>query len=198
MNRKLFLLFSIFAAVPFGIQAQTNAPKPVAVRWITGETGASNTEGDRPRIVPEKAEAVGASVEVNVKTAERIAFELVNQKRAENGLKPLAWSDSLENIARLHSADMAELEYFSHRSPAGKMVSDRADDAHLGAWRAIGENIAFNRGYADPITKAVELWLNSPGHKRNMMSDTWKESAIGVAIAEDGSYYFTQVFLARK
>ena len=56
MNRKLVLLFSIFAAVPFGIQAQTNAPKPVAVRWIAGETGASNTESDRPRIVPAKAE----------------------------------------------------------------------------------------------------------------------------------------------
>lgn len=195
---QLFLVISILAAIPPAIIAQGPTAQPVAVRWVIGETGLRNDEGDRPRIVPVKAEAVKASVAVNILSVEKMAFDIVNQKRAEAGLKPLAWSDQLEAIARFHSADMAELDYFSHRSPKGKVVSDRADDAKIGNWRAIGENIAFNRGYKDPIAKAVDLWMNSPSHKNNLMSDNWKESAIGVAIAEDGSYYFTQVFLTRK
>ena len=73
-----------------------------------------------------------------------------------------------------------------------------ADDAHVGSWRSIGENIAFSRGYKDPVALTIELWLDSPSHRHNMMDANWKESAIGVAVAQDGSYYFTQVFLLRK
>ena len=93
---------------------------------------------------------------------------------------------------------MAELKFFSHRGLDNKMVSDRADDIGLSKWRAIGENIAFERGYKDPIGKAVELWFESPSHRHNLLENSWKESAVGVAVARDGSYYFTQVFLLRK
>lgn len=191
--KRPFLFLGILAAMAPAVFAQSNSiPKPVAVKFMTGETGVVSN-ADRPRVAP-----TSSAVSVNIKSVERIVFDLINEKRAQNGLGPLAWSDELEKVARLHSEDMAEFDYFSHRSPNGKMVSDRADDARVGKWRAIGENIAFNRGYSDPVTKAVELWLNSPSHKNNMMSGTWKESAIGVAIAADGSYYFTQVFLTRK
>ncbi len=93
---------------------------------------------------------------------------------------------------------MAEFQFFDHKGLDNKMVSDRADAVKVGKWRAIGENIAFSRGFSDPIAKAVELWLDSPSHRRNMLSADWKESAVGVAVTEDGAYYFTQVFLVRK
>ena len=63
---------------------------------------------------------------------------------------------------------------------------------------SIGENIAFNRGYKDPVEVAVELWLKSPSHRQNLLKSDWSESAVGIAVADDGSYYFTQVFLTRK
>jgi uncharacterized protein YkwD len=135
---------------------------------------------------------------VNVASLERQAFVLVNKKREENGLKDLEWSDQLEGVARLHSDNMAEFQFFSHKGLDNKYVSDRADDAHVGGWRSIGENIAFMRGYSNPVEMAVDLWLDSPTHRHNMMDANWKESAIGVGIAPDGSYYFTQVFLTRK
>jgi uncharacterized protein YkwD len=93
---------------------------------------------------------------------------------------------------------MADNSYFSHRGLDNSMVSDRADRGGIGKWNAIGENIAFNRGYKDPISKAVELWMGSTGHRHNLLDDRWKESAVGIAIAADGSYYFTQVFLLRR
>jgi uncharacterized protein YkwD len=137
------------------------------------------------------------SAPVRLDSVERTAFNLLNRKRIENGLASLAWSDGVAQIARLHSRNMAELKFFSHRGKDHKMVSDRADDANLGGWESIGENIAFNRGFGDPIARAIDNWLSSPSHRQNLLSSNWKESAIGVAVASDGSYYFTQVFLKR-
>ncbi len=152
----------------------------------------------RPRVVKVTESKVKSSVLVNVGSIERAAFEILNQKRRERGLQPLVWNVDLCNVARGHSQNMSEFQFFAHRGLDGKMVSDRADDRGLGKWQAIGENIAFNRGFQDPVAKAVEGWLGSPTHMRNLLDDKWKESAIGVAVAEDGSYYFTQVFLVRK
>ncbi len=161
--------------------------------------GGGNVANDftQQRIVPGKASGVEASVIVNTVSLEQTAFDLLNQKRAENGLRPLTWSDGLAAIARLHSHNMADFNFFSHRGLDDKNVSDRADDAGIRKWRAIGENIAFNRGYQDPIGKAVDLWFDSPSHRRNLLDNNWKEAAVGIAVAADGSYYFTQVFLKK-
>ncbi|MBP9663177.1 MAG: CAP domain-containing protein [Pyrinomonadaceae bacterium] len=211
MNRKLILLaglISILAATSFaqGETAKNSGPNTTTrlynleselARYIFDDEDGDEPRADRPRVV-EKASGVKSSVVVNANALSRAAFDLINKKRAENGAAPLNWSEDLARVASVHSHNMAELNFFSHRGLDNKVVSDRADDAKLGRWRAIGENIAFNRGYSDPVSRTVQLWLDSPSHRRNMLDPTWKESAIGVAVAEDGSYYFTQVFLVRK
>jgi len=53
------------------------------------------------------------------------------------------------------------------------------------------------KGYSDPATMAVEKWMQSESHKKNILNDQWRESAIGVAVADDGAIYFTQVFITR-
>jgi uncharacterized protein YkwD len=68
----------------------------------------------------------------------------------------------------------------------------------LGAWKTIGENIAYMKGYEDPAAVAVQKWLESTAHRKNLLGPNWRESAVGVSVAEDGSYYMTQVFLLRK
>jgi uncharacterized protein YkwD len=65
----------------------------------------------------------------------------------------------------------------------------------MGHWSAIGENIAFMKGFDNPVRTAVEKWLLSPGHKRNLLNPDWTETAIGLAVSPDGKYYFTQVFI---
>ncbi|MFN2412479.1 MAG: CAP domain-containing protein, partial [Pyrinomonadaceae bacterium] len=132
-----------------------------------------------------------------VVSAERRSFELINLKRAAAGLSPLDWNDDLASLARTHSDDMAVVKFFSHKGSDGSMIDVRADKHGLGEWSAIGENIAFVQGYLEPVEFAVERWMESPGHKNNLLGTRWKESAIGVAITEDGRYYFTQVFLLR-
>ncbi len=197
MNKKLFLFLAIFAALATNLFAQTNNFQAQTATKVI--SGGDISDFDRPRLVDEKAEAaVKSAVFVNTVEVERIAFEMLNQKRVESGLQPLVWSAEIAVVARVHSQNMAEFQFFSHRGLDNKMVSDRADKAGLGRWRSIGENIAYNRGYKDPVSKAVQLWLDSPTHKHNLLDCNWRESAVGVAVAEDGSYYFTQVFLVRK
>jgi uncharacterized protein YkwD len=129
---------------------------------------------------------------------ERRAFELINERRREAGLLPLEWNDRVAAIARAHSQHMAATKFFSHKDRNGLLVNDRADKLGVSNWRAIGENIAFNRGFDDPVTTAVANWMDSRGHRENLLNNDWTESGIGLAIAGDGSYYFTQVFVLRK
>ena len=202
MSKKLFLMLTLLAAfASFSFGQSNNFQAQTAIKLTSGSEAGdplglleSDDEDDKSK----KAAGVKASVIVNMAAAEQSAFNLINQKRVELGFSPLVWSDELAAVARLHSQNMAEFKFFSHRGLDNKLVSDRSDDLKIGKWRSIGENIAFNRGFADPVAKAVELWLDSPAHRRNLLDPTWKESAIGVAKAEDGSIYFTQVFLVRK
>jgi uncharacterized protein YkwD len=154
----------------------------------------------RPRVYKEKETANEPSAKKAVTnfSFERIAFDEINQQRAAVGLNPLVWSDEAAKIARLHSENMANFKFFSHEGLDGKMVNDRADSIGVHKWKAIGENIAFNRGYKNPIEFAVERWMKSTGHRENILNERWRESGIGVAITADGEYYFTQVFIERK
>lgn len=132
-----------------------------------------------------------------IASLEKQTFELINKKRADAGLEPLAWSDDLAELARLHSQDMADQKYFSHRGSDGSIVDDRADKLGIKDWSAIGENIAFERGFDNAANFAVDRWMESPAHKQNLLDKRWKETGMGVAILPDGTFYFTQVFLLR-
>lgn len=212
MHKKLVLFLFIAAAFSADLAAQNrqsrNLSGPNDTRRLTSLEAELTAflESDeeapdplsRPRIVKTKTAAVRSSVIFNTASAERSAFDLINDVRRQHALQPLTWNDDIAEISRVHSRNMAEFNFFSHKGLDNKMVSDRADDLGARKWRAIGENIAFNRGFKDPVTKAVELWLASPSHRRNLLDPNWKESAIGVAIAVDGSYYLTQVFWVRK
>ncbi len=213
MHTKIFLILGLVAALATATIAQNQLSKQPSgpnatirltsleeglARYLESDDEIDNSGAVRPRIVPTKASDVKASVIVNTASLERTAFEMLNRKRAENGLSQLAWSDKLAATARLHSQNMSEYNFFSHRGLDGKMVSDRADETGVGKWRSIGENIAFNRGYQDPVGRAVQLWMDSPAHRHNLLDPNWKEAAVGIAVAADGSYYFTQVFLLRK
>lgn len=128
---------------------------------------------------------------------ERQAFDLLNERRKENGLAPVEWSEDMAKVARIHSGNMARLKFFSHVGQDGLMVNDRADALGFTKWKAIGENIAYNRGYDNPAEFACERWMLSPAHRENILNRRWKEAGVGLAIAQDGTYYFTEVFIQR-
>ena len=163
--------------------------------------GANNTTGpllpERHRTEPPKAPDDSPSTAA-AHRLEREVFGLLNAERVHRGLSELPWSDDCAQVARIHSDNMAAQKFFSHRGTDGSMVDDRADRVGLGAWRVIGENIAYVRGFENPAATAIEKWLESTAHRNNLLGPNWQESAVGVAISDDGTYYMTQVFLLRK
>lgn len=127
---------------------------------------------------------------------ERKAFDLLNEIRVEKGLDPVVWSEQVAIVARIHSQSMAENKYFSHQGLDGSWVNHRAKKNGVKGWKAISENIAYNRGFANPAEFAVERWMKSTSHRKNALGERWEESGIGVAVGADGkTVYFTQVFV---
>jgi uncharacterized protein YkwD len=119
---------------------------------------------------------------------------LINIERNSNGLDSLSFNSLLSNAAKLHSQDMAEKGYFSHTSADGRSLKQRieAQGVNCNSW---GENIfQNNHGSIESVARTtVEGWMNSPGHKTNILG-RYNTEGIGVAIATNGKIYITQDF----
>jgi uncharacterized protein YkwD len=120
---------------------------------------------------------------------EKEVTELTNAERAEAGCGPVRPDDRLRDAARGHSEDMAEREYFSHTSPEGETPWDRAAEAGYDTPSA--ENIA--QGFRD-AESVVEAWMNSPGHRANILNCDSKATGVGVELDGSGAPYWTQMF----
>jgi len=199
------LLLLASPALCQSVLAQNLQPRPVA-RLISDPVG--DTAYTRPRRVKLEegspvtrvttAAAAAASPSLDDANAiERRAFEQTNQARLENGLTELAWDSELCRMARAHSERMALQGFFSHETPEGLQLKERAHSSGILHFRVIGENIAYNKGYDDPGGFAVERWMISSGHRANILYSAFQASAIGSYVAADGSVYLTQVFITR-
>ncbi len=190
--------FAIFLLASFGIcqnaRAQNLQPLPVA-RLLSRP--AADTGYSRPRRVETSPYAASTLAFDDATAIERRAFEQTNTARVENGLAPLSWDPELCRMARAHSERMALLGFLSHETPEGLQLKDRAHENGILHFRVIGENIAYNKGYDDPGSFAVERWMISSGHRANILFGGFQASAIGSYVAADGSTYLTQVFIAR-
>ena len=181
------------------VAAQNIQPRPVA-RLISEPSAAAALS--RPRRVKPEASAAAAvepaaSNIAGPNSIERRAFEQTNAVRVENGLQPVSWDAELCRMARAHSQRMAEENFFSHKSPEGMELKQRARANGIMHFRVIGENIAYNKGYNDPGGFAVERWMVSSGHRANILYVGFQSGAIGSYVAPDGSVYLTQIFIAR-
>jgi uncharacterized protein YkwD len=195
LKKFFFLILSLLTIWTISAIAQRSDSEVLGVS-IEADRNAAYSGAVRPRVAAETVSNIAAPS--SLRALERKVFDTVNEERGRRGLQPLEWSDDASQLARSHSRNMAQYHFFSHRGLDGSMVNDRAERLGIFDWRAIGENIAFNRGYNDPAAFAVEKWLESSSHKANLLSREWNETGVGVALAPDGSYYFTQVFLLRK
>ena len=138
-----------------------------------------------PQRPPFAVEAVPSAFETAVLT-------LVNEERSAQNLNPLSWDDQLHEAARGHAEDMAANNYFNHTSLDGRTFADRIEAAGYD-WNAAAENIAA--GYSTPQA-AVNGWLNSSGHRQNLLSSTYCDLGVGYAYNAASTYdhYWTQDF----
>ncbi|MFG3581879.1 CAP domain-containing protein [Micromonospora chersina] len=122
-------------------------------------------------------------------TAElREVVDLVNQERAKAGCKALTVDDKLVLAAQRHSQDQADHKTMSHDGSDGSDVGDRLDRVGY-AWRSYGENVAWNQQSPAAV---MDAWMNSPGHRANILNCSFTE--IGVGVARSNGPYWTQDF----
>ncbi|MFE6490117.1 CAP domain-containing protein [Streptomyces sp. NPDC057748] len=149
-----------------------------AVTIPTAAMAGGHTPPRKPAASTSAPKASGADARV---------LKLVNRERRKAGCPPLKMNSGLKKAAQDHSAEMASRRDMSHTGSDGSAPDDRISRAGYD-WHAYGENIA--RGYATPKS-VVEGWMNSPGHRRNILNCAFKE--IGVGHARPGNYW-TQDF----
>ena len=89
---------------------------------------------------------------------------------------------------------MAEQHFFSHTDPEGHTVRERVSDKNI-RWRIVGENLSYSNGYVNPVAASIHGWMDSPGHRRNILDSAYNLTAIGAWIGTDGTVYFTEIFL---
>lgn len=116
-------------------------------------------------------------------------LRLVNVERKKVGLKALTTSSTFSNVARKKSEDMAVKGYFSHTSPTYGSPFDMMKTFNI-TYRAAGENIAMGQTSAESVMKA---WMNSPGHKANILNSNYGKIGIGM-YEKNGTKYWTQMF----
>ena len=142
-------------------------------------------------IAAAEARAQAVPQEGSAQTEQRV-HQRVNKVRAERGLKPLALDERLSEIARTFSCRLARDDFFGHVSPSGEGLLDRLRASGHDV-SAAAENIAKNNA-KNPVERAVQGWIKSPGHRDNMMSRDFTKTGVGVCV-RGTMYYFTQIFV---
>ncbi len=119
----------------------------------------------------------------------RAALCAINAVRAKYGLRPLRLDPRLTRAAEQHARDMVRRGYFSHTAPGGRSFLARiVKSGYLRRARAwtVGENIAWGLSAAARPSTTVEMWMNSPPHRANLLSPVFEEAGIGLAAGVPG------------
>ncbi|NCA67069.1 MAG: SafA/ExsA family spore coat assembly protein [Clostridia bacterium] len=179
------------AATTYTVQSGDSLWK-IAVRY---EIGIAELIKANPQIANPSLIYVGQKIAIPeaspLKTIEDEIFRLVNVQRVNNGLQPLKNNWQAARVARIKSQDMIDRNYFSHTSPTYgspfKMM-----EAYGLRFSSAAENIAYGQRSAAEV---MNSWMNSPGHRANILSRNITEIGVGVAKKANGTMYFTQMFL---
>lgn len=200
--RRLLILGCLVLPVklPFRVPGVCRSPRPaersaparrVPQRPVLRPVPRSRTPARIIRPAPAQQTTAIASpnaLESQVQTA-------VNQVRRSHGLRPLKGNGRLAQVARNHSRNMASRSFFGHTDPSGRTSADRVQGAGI-RYQLVAENLAWVENAPDPIDHIVRGWMNSPGHRANILRQGVKETGVGVSRVGN-RYFFTQLFMAR-
>jgi uncharacterized protein YkwD len=145
-----------------------------------------------PTFVVPAATAAVAAPSVALAPTEQAIVDLTNGQRTINGLAPLATNGKLVQAAQIHAGNMARLDQMSHvlSGVAQPDLFSRAQAVGY-SFARLGENIAFRYAGAPEV---VDGWMNSAGHKANILNPSFNEIGVAIAANSKGELYYAQVF----
>lgn len=123
---------------------------------------------------------------------EKAAFDLLNADRAKNGLAPLKLNSQLTKLGENYAKDMIQRNFFAHTDPDGRSPFDRMANAGI-SYKTAGENLAINTN----VTTAETAFMNSSGHRANILNSGYTDVGVGVAYDSKGSAYVVQEFIGK-
>lgn len=128
----------------------------------------------------------------NLSADELETFNLVNQQRINNGLSALKIDNEVQRVARIKAQDMVNNNYFSHTSPTYGSPFDMLKNFGI-SYKTAGENIAGNSNNSSAVT----AWMNSPGHKANILNGNFNYTGLGVVSGSKYGKIYVQMFIGR-
>jgi uncharacterized protein YkwD len=136
----------------------------------------------------------------NLSQVAHITLCLINRQRTAHGLRPLHENARLDRAAGAHSADMVAHAYFSHGGLSGRVI--RSGYRARRRLCALGENIAAGTGRFATPAAIVSMWMQSSGHRANILAHSYRDSGIGVAYGYPGAHgmrgaTYTEEFASR-
>lgn len=176
-------------ATPVATKPATTAPaaKPATTPAVTQPAAPVATQPAAPSTA---ATTPSNTVSSSNLSYEQKVAELVNIERQKAGLSALTFDQSVSNVARTKSKDMAANNYFAHQSPTYGSAGDMLTKFGI-KWSAWGENIASGQKTPEAV---VTAWMNSPGHRANILSTNFSKIGVGYAVNSNGTPYWTQIF----
>lgn len=164
----------------------------IAVRY---EIGVSELIQANPQFKNPDLIYVGQKVNIpeasSLQSFEQEVIRLVNIERTNRGIPALATNWELSRVARYKSQDMIVKNYFSHTSPTYGSPFTMMQSFGL-KFSAAAENIAYGQRSAQEV---VTAWMGSPGHRANILSNSFTHTGVGAAKKSSGTLYWTQMFM---
>ncbi|MBD0740952.1 CAP domain-containing protein [Streptomyces sp. CBMA152] len=158
------------------------APHPAQTHTTpTTTTGHTDSGTSRTSPVSQPGSAVTGTAAQYVQQV----IALANTERAKAGCSPFKADSRLNSSAQEHADDMAARNYYEHDTPEGKNAGDRMTAAGYD-WHKWGENI--HRGPKSPEA-AMHDWMNSPGHRANILDCGFKDIGVGVNLSDNGPWW---------
>ena len=200
MSKKISIIFlTLFFLITSTIYAQDTyyTVQPGDSMWKIAQkyqVGISEIISANPEIKNPALIYPGQKIKIPVietKALESEVVRLVNIERSKVGLPPLKENWQLSRIARYKSQDMINKNYFSHYSPTYGSPFKMIESFGL-RFSAAGENIAMGQRTPQEVMNA---WMNSPGHRSNILNPTYTEIGVGLAKDKSGRCYWTQMFI---
>lgn len=134
----------------------------------------------------------GTQTSSSMNSDEKEVFSLINKQRTNNGLQALKVDEEVQRVARIKAEDMVANNYFSHTSPTYGSPFDMLKSFKI-SYKTAGENIAADSSNSG----AVNAWMNSSGHKANILNSNFNYTGIGVVSSSKYGKIFVQMFIGK-
>lgn len=193
MTRTLSKITAVSAIAAFGTLISLSSNISVAAASLTSTSDQPTSQSSFVGASPAGVRSI-AQASPSFQMLEQSVHAQINQYRKSKGLPPLTLDPRISRQALGHSQAMASGRVpFSHNGFQQRVQAIASLIPYSGA----AENVAYNMGYRDPATQAVQGWLKSPGHRKNI-EGRYDLTGVGIAQNAKGEMYFTQIFIKSK